>query len=107
MYVLVHGAGMGASCWEPLLSHLDGPAVAVDLPGRGSRADVPIASVTLEDCAEALRESIAAIDADDLVLVAHSCAGVSVPRVMSELSARLRHVVFLSAVVPPDGTSVL
>ena len=26
---------------------------------------------------------------------------------MSELAPRLRHVVFLSAVVPPDGTSVL
>src|SRR4249919_566583 len=42
MFVLVHGAGMGASCWDRLLPHLDRPAVAVDLPGRGSRADVDL-----------------------------------------------------------------
>jgi hypothetical protein len=47
------------------------------------------------------------LDGDELVFVAHSFAGVTVPRVMAELAPRLRHVVFLSAVVPPDGTSVL
>lgn len=108
MYVLVHGAGMSASCWDPLLPALDAPALAVDLPGRGARAGTPVATVTLEDCARALREDLAGVDPDvDLVLVAHSFAGVTVPRVMAELAPRLRHVVFLSAVVPPDGTSVL
>jgi pimeloyl-ACP methyl ester carboxylesterase len=107
MYVLVHGAGMGASCWDRLTPHLDAPAIAVDLPGRGSRADVPIESVTLEDCADALRETISGVEGDDIVLVAHSFAGVTVPRVMAEFAPRLRHVAFLSAVVPPDGTSVL
>jgi pimeloyl-ACP methyl ester carboxylesterase len=107
MFVLVHGAGMGANCWDRLLPFLDRPALAVDLPGRGSRADVPLTSVTLEDCAKAILDDVAGIDGDDLVLVAHSFAGVSVPRVMAELAPRLRHVVFLSAVVPPDHTSVL
>ena len=51
MFVLVHGAGMGANCWDPLLPFLDRPALAVDLPGRGSRADVGLASVSLDDCA--------------------------------------------------------
>ena len=107
MYVLVHGAGMGASCWDRLIPHLDAPAVAVDLPGRGSRSNVPIESVTLEDCADALRETLRDIESDDIVMVAHSFAGVTVPRVMAEFAPRLRHVAFLSAVVPPDGTSVL
>ena len=107
MFVLVHGAGMGASCWDRLLPHLARPTIAVDLPGRGSRADVPLTSVTLDDCAKAILDDVAASDGDDLVLVAHSFAGVSVPRVMAELAPRLRHVVFLSAVVPPDGTAVL
>jgi pimeloyl-ACP methyl ester carboxylesterase len=107
MFVLVHGAGMGASCWDRLLPHLDRPAVAVDLPGRGSRADVPLTSVDLDGCARAILDDVAAVDGDDLVLVAHSFAGVSVPRVMAELVPRVRHVVFLSAVVPPDRTAVL
>ena len=107
MFVLVHGAGCGANCWDRLLPHLDRPAIAVDLPGRGSRADVDLASVRLDDCARAILDDVAAVDADDLVLVGHSFAGVSVPRVMAELAPRLRHVVFLSAVVPPDRTAVL
>jgi len=107
MFVLVHGAGMGANCWDRLLPFLDRSAHAVDLPGRGSRSDVPLESVTLDDCAKAILDDCAGISGDDLVLVAHSFAGVSVPRVMAELAPRLRHVVFLSAVVPPDHTSVL
>jgi len=107
VFVLVHGAGMGASCWDRLLPFLTRPALAVDLPGRGGRADVPLTSVTLDDCAKTILDDVGGVGGDDLVLVAHSFAGVSVPRVMAELRPRLRHVVFLSAVVPPDGTSVL
>ena len=107
MFVLVHGAGCGANSWDRLLPFLDRPALAVDLPGRGRRADVPLPSVTLDDCARAILDDVATVDEDDLVLVAHSFAGVSVPRVMAQLAPRLRHVVFLSAVVPPDRTSVL
>ncbi len=107
MFILVHGAGGDARSWERLLPHLARPAKAVNLPGRGNRADVPLTSVRLEDCAKAILDDVAAVEGDDLVLVAHSFAGVSVPRVMAELAPRLSHVVFLSAVVPPDGTSVL
>ena len=110
MFVLVHGAGGGANNWDRLLPHLDRPAIAVDLPGRGTRADVDLASVRLDDCARAILDDVAAVGGagtDDLVLVGHSFAGVSVPRVMAELAPRLRHVVFLSAVVPADGTAVL
>ena len=107
MFVLVHGAGMGASCWDRLLPHLARPTIAVDLPGRGSRADVPLTSMNLDDCAQAILDDVADAETDGLVLVAHSFAGVSVPRVMAELAPRLSHVVFLSAVVPPDGTCVL
>ncbi|MFI5957479.1 alpha/beta fold hydrolase [Cryptosporangium sp. NPDC051539] len=106
-FVLVHGAGMGAACWKPLLPELDGPVLAVDLPGRGSRASVDVSTVTLDDCARALIADVEQADLHDVVLVAHSFAGVVVPRVLPALAGRLRHVVFLSAVVPPEGTSVL
>lgn len=106
-YVLVHGAGQGAACWDPLVPLLSAPVLAVDLPGGGTRSAVDVASVDLDDCAQALRSDVLAADLRDVVLVAHSFAGVTVPRVMAELAPRLRHVVFLAAVVPPDGTAVL
>ncbi|EKT83190.1 esterase [Rhodococcus opacus M213] len=106
-FVLVHGAGMGASCWAPLLPLLEGDTLAIDLPGRGGRRSVDPRSVTLDDCAAAVIDDVEAANLEDVVLVAHSFAGVTAPRVMQALAHRLRHVVFLSAVVPPHGTRVL
>ncbi|MDQ1181689.1 alpha/beta fold hydrolase [Rhodococcus sp. SORGH_AS_0301] len=106
-FVLVHGAGMGASCWDRLVPRLTGRVVAVDLPGRGERADIDLRTVTLEDCADAIVADVEREDVTDIVLVAHSFAGVSVPRVLDRLQDRVRHVVFLAAVVPPDGTAVI
>ncbi|WP_018332282.1 alpha/beta fold hydrolase [Actinomycetospora chiangmaiensis] len=106
-FVLIHGAGYGAACWDELVPRLTHEALAVDLPGRGSRADVDVRKVTLQDCADAVLADVDARGLDDVVLVGHSFAGVTVPRVMGPLGDRLRRVVLLSAVVPPDGTRVL
>ena len=106
-FVLVHGAGFGANCWAELIPHLCADALAVDLPGRGSRAEVDIRAVSLSHCAEAIRLDVEKQDLRDVVLVGHSFAGVIVPRVMESIADRIRHVVLVSAVVPPDGTRVL
>lgn len=106
-FVLVHGAGMSAECWQRLVPLLDDDTIAVDLPGRAARSDVDLRSVTLTDCEDAIVRDVLDADLSDIVLVAHSFAGVSVPRAMAALAPRLRHVVFLSAVVPQDGTRVL
>lgn len=40
--VFVHGGAFAASCWELVLANIAGPALAVDLPGRGSHpAELP------------------------------------------------------------------
>ena len=36
-FVLVHGGGFWGSCWDRTLPHLEARAVAIDLPGRGTR----------------------------------------------------------------------
>lgn len=76
-FVLVHGAGMGASCWEPLLPLLEQDTLAVDLPGRGRRRSVDPRSVTLDDCAAAVIDDVVAAGLEDVVLVAHSFGGVT------------------------------
>ncbi|MEU7853136.1 alpha/beta fold hydrolase [Nonomuraea sp. NPDC049141] len=106
-FVLIHGAGFGANCWDELIPHLNAQALAVDLPGRGTRAGVGLDTVTLADCADAVREDVEAKDLRDVVLVGHSFAGVTVPRVLDLIPDRIRHVVLVSAVVPPDGSRVL
>ena len=54
-FVLIHGAGLGASCWDELIPHLNTEALAVDLPGRGTRADVGLRAITLADCGASRR----------------------------------------------------
>ncbi|WP_425826483.1 alpha/beta fold hydrolase [Streptomyces fractus] len=106
-FVLIHGAGFGADCWDALVPRLRAESLAVDLPGRGTRAASALGTTTLADCAEAVREDIEARDLRDVVLVGHSFAGVTVPRVIDLVPERIRHVVLVSAVVPADGTRVL
>lgn len=106
-FALIHGATLGAGCWDRLTPLLDGEVLAVDLPGRGTRADVDVRGVTLEDCGKAVVADILQRDLTDIVLVGHSFGGVTVPLVMSLVPDRIRHVVLLSAVVPEDRTRVL
>lgn len=73
-------------------------------PGSRTAGRQRSRSVTLAVYASAILENAAALD--DIV-VAHSFAGVSAPRVLRELAGRIGHVVFLAAVVPPYGTRVL
>lgn len=106
-FVLIHGATLGATCWDRLVPLLDGEVLAVDLPGRGSRAGADLCGVTLDDCGRAVAADIVDRGLTDIVLVGHSFGGVTVPRVMALLPDRIRHVVLLSAVVPEDGSRVL
>lgn len=106
-FVLVHGAGFGADCWDELIPHLGADSLAVDLPGRGTRAGADLRAVTLADCAGAVHADMVGRDLHDVILVGHSFAGVTVPRVLDLAPERIRHAVLISAVIPPDGTRVL
>lgn len=104
--VLVHGGGFDARCWDLVLPELAAPAIAVDLPGRGSRP-ADLQAVTLADCAAAIVEDVDAAGFDEVVLVGHSLAGSSLPAAVGLLGDRVRHVVFVACTVPEDGTSSL
>lgn len=102
-FVLVHGGGFAASCWDELLPYLDGRTVAVDLPGRGgSPAD--LSSVTLADFVTTVVGSIVDEGLTDVILVGHSMAGLTLPGVAEAIPGRLRRLVFVSCAVPPHGT---
>jgi pimeloyl-ACP methyl ester carboxylesterase len=102
--VLIHGGGLDSRCWERLLPLLHGPALAVDLPGRGAHP-APLDSVTFASCATSVRDDIDAAGFDDVVLVGHSLAGCSIPAVIGLLGGRVRHAVFVACTVPENGRS--
>lgn len=104
--VLVHGGGFDARCWDRLVPHLDSPAIAVDLPGRGAHP-ADLRSVTLDDCARSIAADVDAAGYDEVVLVAHSLGGCSMPGAIGLLGDRVRHAVFVACTVPEDGGSVI
>jgi pimeloyl-ACP methyl ester carboxylesterase len=99
-FALVHGAWHGAWCWERLTPELE---------ARGHRVitmDLPVddGSATYEDYADVVCEAISGIG-DDLILVGHSMAGMTIPLVAARRP--LRRLVYLCALMPIPGRSLL
>jgi pimeloyl-ACP methyl ester carboxylesterase len=105
-FVLVHGSGFAASCWDDVVPLLSEPARAIDLPGRGTHPH-PLQELTISVFADAVAEEMVADDLRDAVLVGHSLAGITLPAVVERVPDRIRHVVFVAAAVPPDGKRVV
>jgi pimeloyl-ACP methyl ester carboxylesterase len=61
--------------------------------------------VGLDECARSVVEDIDAAGFDEVILVGHSLAGCSMPRMVELLGARVRRAVFLACTVPADGMS--
>jgi pimeloyl-ACP methyl ester carboxylesterase len=98
---LVHGAWHGAWCWEvlqPELEELGQRVRTVELP-----CDDPAASCSVY--ADLVVDAFAGEQDDDLVLVGHSLAGLTVPIAAARL--RLRHLVFLCSVIATPGCSLV
>jgi pimeloyl-ACP methyl ester carboxylesterase len=106
MFVLIHGSNHSSRCWEPIIDLLDAPVLAIDLPGRG-RHPGPLDRLHLADFIDSAVADIEAAGADDAILVGHSMAGLSLPGIVDRVGDRVRHIVFMSCVVPHQGDSLL
>ncbi len=108
--VLVHGAQHAADCWDLTVDEIRRLApelsvLAVDLPGRRERpGDLPTACIA--DWVESVVVDIENAGLDDVVVVGHSMAGLTVPGVVTKLGpARVREMIMAAAYVPPEGTA--
>ena len=102
-FVLIHGGFHGAWCWSRTIAELERlghEAIAIDLPGHGSRGD-ELTNHTL------LRGAIASVLQPDDVLVGHSGGGYDVTMGADEAPDLVRHVVYLAAGLPLEGRSIL
>jgi pimeloyl-ACP methyl ester carboxylesterase len=110
--VLVHGGAHAGDCWDLTVAELRRLApelsvLAVDLPGRrGKPGDLK--TLTIADWVDSVVADVDAAGFDDVVVVGHSLAGVTVPGVVTKLGAeRVRELIMAAAFVPPEGRSVL
>ena len=107
-FVLVHGSWHGAWCWKrvlPVLWSSGHRAFAVSLTGVGERAHINPKTTTLDTHIADVASVIEAEEMLDAILVGHSYAGMVITGVADRIAARLRHLVYLDAVVPHNGES--
>jgi pimeloyl-ACP methyl ester carboxylesterase len=108
-FVLVHGAWHGAWCWAAVINQLEllgDKAYAVDLPGHGmNRADR--STVTLDSYVNSVADFIERHDLKDVVLAGHSLGGLTIPGVAAKIPARIKRVVWVTAMVALDGETII
>jgi pimeloyl-ACP methyl ester carboxylesterase len=107
-FVLVHGAWHGAWCWQRVSAGLQtaGHRVhAVTLTGLGERAHLLSPAINLDTHINDVINLIAAEELSEVVLAVHSYAGMIGTAVADRLGERLKHLVYVDAVVPKPGES--
>lgn len=110
--VLVHGGAHAGDCWDLTVDEIHRLApelavLAVDLPGRRGKPG-NLATDTIADRVDSVVDDIEAAGFDEIVIVGHSLAGVTVPGVVTQLgSTRVREMILATAFVPPEGTAVV
>jgi hypothetical protein len=95
---LVHGAWHGGWCWQYLIPELEARghrAVAMDLPTDDPQAGAERYAATVLHALDCFDE--------DVVLVGHSLAGLTIPVVAS--LRPVRHLVYLCAIIPRPGAA--
>jgi len=107
-FVLVHGAWHGGWCWRDVVSALAAQghrAHAITLTGLGDRAHLMSSSITLEVHINDVANLIEAEELDDAVLAVHSYAGMLGTAVADRMPQRLKHIVYVDAMLPKPGES--
>ncbi|MEJ5992515.1 alpha/beta hydrolase [Ramlibacter sp. PS3R-8] len=107
-FVLVHGAWHGGWCWRRVVDRLHAQghrAHAATLTGVGERAHLMSSLITLETHIADVTGLIEAEELQGAVLVVHSYAGMIGTAVADRMPQRLKHLVYVDAVVPKPGES--
>ena len=110
--VLVHGNGHAADCWDLTVDEIRRLApgltvLAVDLPGRRSKPG-DVRTLNIADFVDSVVIDIEDAGLDDVVIVGHSMAGVTVPGVVTKLGvSRVREMIFAAACVPREGAAMV
>jgi len=108
-YVLVHGAYHGGWCWRLVANRLRAQGHTVFTPtltGLGERAHLHIFNPGLDIMIADIVQVIECEELHDVILVGHSFAGTVVTGVVDRIGARIRHLVYLDALILQAGSAV-
>ncbi|WP_461130591.1 alpha/beta fold hydrolase [Spirosoma aerophilum] len=108
--VIVHGAWGGSWAFKKVDSILTRRGYTVyrpSLTGQGERVHLASTEVGLSTHIDDVVNTILFEDLHDVILVGHSYGGMVITGVADRVADRVRQVVYLDALVPNDGESVL
>ena len=109
-FVLVHGGGHGGWCWRKVVPMLTGAGHSVYTPtltGMGERIHLLNGSVDLEVHIEDVAAVVRYEDLSEVILVGHSYGGIVITGAADRELDRVAHLVYLDAIIPEDGDSVV
>ena len=104
-FLLIHGGGHGAWCWEPLTPELESRGhrgFAVNLPGAEGNP-VPASQAGTEACLECVDAFLRETHLRRFTLVGHSIAGFWLPALAQKYASLIVETVFLAAAVLAPG----
>lgn len=104
-FVLVHGAWMGRSAWDPVAARLrkqGEEVIQIELPAHGDDP-TPADKVSLQSYVDAVVSAVG--ERKDVVLVGHSFGGVIISGVAEQVPERIGRLVYVAAYLPRNGES--
>jgi pimeloyl-ACP methyl ester carboxylesterase len=107
-YLLLHGAFHGGWCWKQVatsLRRLGHRVYRPTLTGAGERAHLLNDTVTLELWRTDILNVLRYEELSDVILVGHSFGGLTISMVADRAKDRIRHLVYLDALMVERGQS--
>ena len=108
-FVLVHGAWHGGWCWRDVVPHLRASGHTVYTPtmtGLGDRWHLSDPSIDLSLHISDIVNTIDYEELDDIILVGHSYGGVVISGVADQRKDKIKHLVYLDAVLTENGAAM-
>lgn len=109
-FVLVHGAWHGGWCWKYVREHLHARGHHVFTPtltGLGERMHLTSPDINLDTHITDIANLLIWEELENVVLVGHSYGGPIISGVCDAHKERIAHAIYLDAIVPKDGDTVL
>jgi pimeloyl-ACP methyl ester carboxylesterase len=104
-FILIHGGSHGGWCWEDLqmeLVLLGHKAYYFDLPGHG-RDETPRSDIKVENYVKAIDNYVSLMGKENVIIVAHSLAGVYVPQAIVKSPDNYAQVIYLAGIITERG----
>jgi pimeloyl-ACP methyl ester carboxylesterase len=110
VFVIVHGAWGGSWAFrqvDSLMTEQNCTVYRPSLTGLGERVHLANADIDLSTHVQDVVNTILFEDLNDIILVGHSYGGMVISGVADRVPERIRKLIYLDAMVPNDGETVM